>query len=1527
MTDDSSNVWGIREHVHHDSLTHLFWKPTTEYADRDTHFAFCYQMYTSWEHEDSLKDITMEDCWIAGERYNGWMTGERIAPSNKQRKKFFSRKRIAKKEEELEQEKEEKGEEEGNEEEEEEAEGKRRQKAAAEVVVVVVAGNTCNACRMHEEIRALSLEAIKEQILNKLGLKQAPNMTGRALPRIPPISKLMDMYGMQADQPQPLEPGISHHEEIDEYAAKTESVFALAQPLWNWLIDQPSATVSRKPVCRVPDSNSEDINSTEVSVLRCNANAFKNYYSYITIRWIQLLDNTSDKWTTNGFANANGNARLKGKGWQGHDTVLFKQVDSTGKSRTLAGIRFERIESVQTDVQFCSGRLVARCAPEASPILEAIVTYENELLTNKRRKELHDARCSWCLRKAVSSLNIQKLAPVASASNTGTSRRFRRQDQRLRHSKGSLDVLYFKFSDKVVQHRVTRAELSLWIWGSNQESSELDEAGDLESAESHEDGPVTITLQRILRGTTETGGPSLGPPLTTKHPRPVGCRGNWVTIELRRMVAEWNAKLVETNPGAEYAPYLEVQTQELDSRRGARIKRNVGLNCDEASQETRCCRYKLTVDFEKFGWDWIIAPKKYDANYCSGDCPMAFLPAYPNTHIVSLAEPPNNSGPCCAPRKLSEITMLYFDNDESCILGIATYDKMLRRCRRWYQPQTKSVEQQGYETYINYKTTKEIGEFGKKEWQFRKKETMYRISKARVPVDVQISENESANGRKREQGVPGYGGPSCGRECLFPVAVVAVVVVIAIAFVPHEFYLLNRFLSWSSHPLISEGGGGGGGGGGDSPPKCTRCRIEQDSIRTQVETRDSGRRSSVRIGVAVLTTAGVLPVKPLLPRRRSLVPSNVFLIGLALCCLTFSPVQPRQNHHQTCPGCPHQHQQQQHQQQHREHQQEQDQQQHIHETHYRGGGSERKDTSAPTPDDLRLEAIKHQILTKLGLRARPDVNRTLATVPRHLALETLYRAEAQSSRYPSSDRSRNDRENVYSAEFLYGADEYSYKNLDQRVDSSAKDNARIASSYRGYEDHEGQEPEEEMDDFYARTSEIITFAEPGNLTIELPVELPPKISIFTLIISETFKVNTKAQGSQAHLSEAFYKLTNPSCLPSVKSYTETENIEDRGRVNSSRCDPIRFLVFFTILPDAASDLCRRRTLNGQPLLEFPMSSGEPALEPLRIKRATLWTRVEFRHAHHYQHYRQSQTNQRNITLWVFRVRCGNTTHLRGKKMTHSRPFSFREQKPGISGHTYVVSQELGQHLEMVTSLGVNVGQLGWLKFDVTKVVNSWYTTNRDAARDKLTLLVDCTGCGSHVYVSTFDGHSPHVIESSLNAKGTQDPDRPFLVVRTDPAAVKRVRRRAIECSGAIKGQCCKQRFYVNFSQLGWDDWIIAPQGYYANYCRGDCAAGHRTPDTFLNYYTHVIEEYRKMDRLAGMQPCCAPLKFSPMSLIYYGPDSNIIKRDLPKMTGYCYLLSLSLTLLPTPPSPLFAAATAFATLATAIVPPLLVTIY
>lgn len=42
----------------------------------------------------------------------------------------------------------------------------------------------CNSCIMREEIRSMSLEMIKGDILSKLGMAQAPNLTGKIMPKI-----------------------------------------------------------------------------------------------------------------------------------------------------------------------------------------------------------------------------------------------------------------------------------------------------------------------------------------------------------------------------------------------------------------------------------------------------------------------------------------------------------------------------------------------------------------------------------------------------------------------------------------------------------------------------------------------------------------------------------------------------------------------------------------------------------------------------------------------------------------------------------------------------------------------------------------------------------------------------------------------------------------------------------------------------------------------------------------------------------------------------------------------------------------------------------------------------------------------------------------------------------------------------------------------------------------------------------------------------------------------------------------------
>ena len=99
-----------------------------------------------------------------------------------------------------------------------------------------------------------------------------------------------------------------------------------------------------------------------------------------------------------------------------------------------------------------------------------------------------------------------------------------------------------------------------------------------------------------------------------------------------------------------------------------RRKRMSGLTCNEKSEEVRCCLYPLTVDFEEFGWDWIIAPRRYEANYCSGECPYAFLQKHTHTHLIQQAKI-GGIGPCCTSQKMSPISILYHDENNNFLYG------------------------------------------------------------------------------------------------------------------------------------------------------------------------------------------------------------------------------------------------------------------------------------------------------------------------------------------------------------------------------------------------------------------------------------------------------------------------------------------------------------------------------------------------------------------------------------------------------------------------------------------------------------------------------------------------------------------------------------------------------------------------------------------------------------------------------------------------------------------------------------------
>jgi hypothetical protein len=80
--------------------------------------------------------------------------------------------------------------------------------------------------------------------------------------------------------------------------------------------------------------------------------------------------------------------------------------------------------------------------------------------------------------------------------------------------------------------------------------------------------------------------------------------------------------------------------------------------------------------------------------------------------------------------------------------------------------------------------------------------------------------------------------------------------------------------------------------------------------------------------------------------------------------------------------------------------------------------------------------------------------------------------------------------------------------------------------------------------------------------------------------------------------------------------------------------------------------------------------------------------------------------------------------------------------------------------------------------------------------------------------------------------------------------------------------------YVNFEDLGWKDWVIAPDGFIAYYCTGECsfpltasmnATNHAIVSTLVHTYYPL--EYPK--------PSCAPVKLGSISMLYYDDNSNV----------------------------------------------------
>ena len=106
---------------------------------------------------------------------------------------------------------------------------------------------------------------------------------------------------------------------------------------------------------------------------------------------------------------------------------------------------------------------------------------------------------------------------------------------------------------------------------------------------------------------------------------------------------------------------------------------------------------------------------------------------------------------------------------------------------------------------------------------------------------------------------------------------------------------------------------------------------------------------------------------------------------------------------------------------------------------------------------------------------------------------------------------------------------------------------------------------------------------------------------------------------------------------------------------------------------------------------------------------------------------------------------------------------------------------------------------------------------------------------------------------------------------------------SLTSQGIIGGRSCqKKTLYVNFKELRWQDWIIAPDGYAAYFCHGECSF---PLSPHMNATNHAIVQtlVHLMNPEVVPKPCCAPNKLSAIMVLYFDDNSNVILKKYRNM--------------------------------------------
>lgn len=196
-----------------------------------------------------------------------------------------------------------------------------------------------------------------------------------------------------------------------------------------------------------------------------------------------------------------------------------------------------------------------------------------------------------------------------------------------------------------------------------------------------------------------------------------------------------------------------------------------------------------------------------------------------------------------------------------------------------------------------------------------------------------------------------------------------------------------------------------------------------------------------------------------------------------------------------------------------------------------------------------------------------------------------------------------------------------------------------------------------------------------------------------------------------------------------------------------------------------------------------------------------------------------------------------------------------------------------------------------ISFDVLPAVEMWL----EDPKSNHGILITILGTGRN---KTTPAHHIRLRRSLDESQSKWNNVQPLLLTYTDDGKnlqrtgndMTRIqrRRRATRKHGGRRRddkreQCRRHKMYIDFTDVGWNDWIVAPPGYDAYYCHGECnfpLAEH------LNTTNHAIVQtlMNSVNPIKVPKSCCVPTSLNSISLLYRDDDGKVVLKNYKEMT-------------------------------------------